>query len=228
LENAEHCVLCFFQDVIDDLNVNGSLRQKYTLGSERGPNPLYEMHIDGRPLGVFHPGVGAPLAAAFLEELIALGYRKFVACGGCGVLDKRITLGHIIVPTTAVRDEGTSYHYLPPSREVNAAPEAVEAITETLNRGQIDYLLAKNWTTDAIYRETPDRVARRRAEGCLTVEMEMAAFCAVAQFWGVLFGQILYGGDDLSGENWDHRGWQGLRSIRTKLFSLAAEACMRL
>jgi len=88
--------------------------------------------------------------------------------------------------------------------------------------------LAKNWTTDAIYRETPDRVARRRAEGCLTVEMEMAAFCAVAQFRGVLFGQILYGGDDLSGENWDHRGWQGLRSIRTKLFSLAAEACMRL
>jgi uridine phosphorylase len=68
----------------------------------------------------------------------------------------------------------------------------------------------------------------RRSEGCLTVEMETAAFCTVAQFRGVTFGQILYGGDDLTGENWNHRDWQKLNSTREKLFWLAAEACLQL
>ena len=78
------------------------------------------------------------------------------------------------------------------------------------------------------YRETPDKVALRRAEGCLTVEMETAAFCAVAQFRDATFGQILYGGDDLSCDTWDHRDWQNLSSTREKLFWLAAESCLQL
>jgi uridine phosphorylase len=89
-------------------------------------------------------------------------------------------------------------------------------------------VLGKTWTTDAIYRETPARIARRRAEGCITVEMEAAAFFAVAQFRGVTFGQILYGGDDVSGDLWDDRDWDRQTSTREKLFWLAAEACLRL
>ncbi len=68
----------------------------------------------------------------------------------------------------------------------------------------------------------------RKAEGCLTVEMEAAAFFAVAQFRGVTLGQILYGGDDVSGEEWDTRGWTKNNTIREKMFWLAAEACLRL
>ncbi len=84
--------------------------------SEIGRNPIYEIDHDGRRLVVMHPGVGAPLAAGFLEELIARGCRTFVACGGAGVLVPDVALGHVIVPTSAVRDEGTSYHYLPSLR----------------------------------------------------------------------------------------------------------------
>ena len=69
------------------------------------------------------------------------------------------------------------------------------------------YVQGKTWTTDGFYRETPAKVPLRRAEGCLTVEMEAAAFFAVAQFRGVQFGQMLYGGDDVSGAEWDHRDW---------------------
>lgn len=225
---AEHCVLCFFQDVINDLREDGRLHEIHTLGSEMGPNPVYELTIDGRRLALFHPGVGAPLAAAFLEELIALGCRKFIACGGCGVLDGTIAVGHVVVPVAAVRDEGTSYHYLPPSREVEASQSAIEAIQTTLDRHAVPYLLGKTWTTDGIYRETHARMARRRAEGCLTVEMEAAAFFAVAQFRGTVFGQLLYGGDDLTGEVWDGREWQKDASTREKLFWLAAEACLLL
>ena len=120
-------------------------------------------------------------------------------------------MGHVIVATAAVRDEGTSYHYLPASREVAPTDDAVAAIVATLERHEIPFVTGKTWTTDALYRETRGKVARRAAEGCLTVEMEAAAFFAVARFRGVSFGQMLYAGDDLSGDAWDDRGLAGPR-----------------
>ena len=222
------CVLCFFQEVLTSLQAQGTLIQRHSLGSEIGPNPVYEMTLDGRRLGVCHPGLGAPLAAGFLEELIALGYRQFIACGGAGVLRHDITVGHLVIPTSAVRDEGTSYHYLPPAREVAPSPAGVAALELVLQQDHVPYLTGKTWTTDAFYRETPARIQRRRAEGCLTVEMEAAAFFAVAQFRGVTFAQLLYGGDDVSSDTWDPRRWSKRASVREKLFWLAAEACLRL
>ncbi len=224
----ENCVLCFFQDVITKLCDEEGAREVACLKSEMGRHPLFEVDADGGRLGVLQPGISAPFAAALLEEVIALGCRKFVACGAAGVLDPEIAVGHVIVPTSAVRDEGTSYHYAAPAREVSQSPEAVAAIEQVLRERGVDYLLAKTWTTDAFYRETPDKVALRKSEGCLTVEMEAAAFFAVAEFRNVVFGQILYGGDDVSGVEWDHRDWHKRGSTRQELFWLAAEACLRL
>lgn len=228
IDIPRHCVLCYFQDVITGLRDQGRLQQIYPLGSEMGPNPVYALEVDGQPLTLMHPGVGAPLSGGFMDELIALGCRTFIACGGAGVLDHALVVGHLVVPVSAVRDEGTSYHYLPPSREVAPSPEAVAAIEATLQRHQIPYVIGKTWTTDGLYRETVSRVARRRAEGCLTVEMEAAALFAVGRFRGVTIGQILYSGDDLSGEEWDGREWRDRPPIRERLFWLAAEACLSL
>ncbi|MBE2270037.1 MAG: nucleoside phosphorylase [Anaerolinea sp.] len=223
----EHCVLCFFAEVIQTVCANAE--QVFTLKSEMGRNPVYVIDYEGKRVGVIHPGVGAPLAVGFLEETIALGGKKFIACGGAGVLNRELTVGHAVIPVTALRDEGVSYHYLPPSREVAASAEAVAALQATLDAHGVPYVTGKTWTTDALYRETPGKVARRRDEGCLTVEMEAAAFFAVAQFRGVTFGQLLYGGDDLSGDVWDHRDWiGGQRTNREKLFWLAVEACVKL
>ena len=145
------------------------------------------------------------------------------------MLDREIAVGQFIVPTSEVRDEGTSYHYLPPSREVQPDPEAVAAIEEVLSAHQIPFRLGKTWTTDAPYRETIEKVKRRRAEGCITVEMEASAFFAVAKFRNIPLGQILYGGDDVSGEaEWDQRDWHSQFDIREQLFWLAAEACLEL
>src|SRR5437764_9912729 len=193
IDIPEHAVACFFQDVITKLSQQHKARVIKHLRSEIGTHPIYELDVEGKRLAVFHPGVGAPLAAGLLEEVIALGCRKFVACGGAGVLDSQIVPGHVVVPCSAVRDEGTSYHYLPPSREVSASPRAIAAIEQVLRARGVEYLLGKTWTTDAYYRETPGKVHRRRREGCLMVEMEAAAFFAVAQFRGVEFGQLLYG-----------------------------------
>jgi len=221
-------VLCFFPEVIAEAVREFGGREVGRLVSEIGPNPIFEIASEGRRLAVVHPGVGAPLAAAFLEELIARGCRAFVACGGAGVLVPEVVVGQVIVPTAAIGDEGTSYHYLPPAREVAATPAAVEAIVATLERHDVPHRLGKTWTTDALYRETHLRVQRRVDEGCLTVEMEAAAFFAVAIHRGVTFGQLLYAGDDLSGDSWDARAWDRDRIARSRLFSLAAEAVLRL
>lgn len=228
IDIPEHCVLCFFQDVFEGLLKEGRLRLLAQQTSEIGVHPVYELDVGGRRLAAFHPGVGAPLAAALLDEVIALGCRKFIACGGAGVLNREIGVGRLIVPSSAVRDEGTSYHYLPPSREVSASPEGVAAIEQALKADGIDYIVGKTWTTDGFYRETPEKVKLRKTEGCITVEMEAAAFFAVAQFRGVTFGQILYGGDNLDSEKWDSRHWNNQTSVREKLFWLAAEACLLL
>ncbi|HEX6843799.1 MAG TPA: nucleoside phosphorylase [Actinomycetota bacterium] len=223
-----HVVLCFFQDVIEKVVAEHGGREIDVLVSEIGQNPVWELDYGGERLAVVHPGVGAPLAAGFAEELIARGCKAFVACGGAGVLVPDVALGHVIVPTSAVRDEGTSYHYLPPGRTVEASPAAVEAIVATLERHGVPHVEGRTWTTDALYRETRDKVARRVEEGCLTVEMESAAFFAVAAFRGVTFGQLLYAGDDLSGDAWDQRGWDEHVEGRELLFRLAAEAVLGL
>ncbi len=224
----QYAVACFFQDVITTLVQHHEARIIKHLNSEIGKHPVYEVIIEGKRLLVFHPGVGAPLAVGFLEEVIALGCTKFIACGGAGVLDGTLAVGHIVVPISAVRDEGTSYHYLPPAREVSASPTGVAAIEAVLQAHNCAYVAGKTWTTDGLYRETAAKVQRRRSEGCITVEMEAAAFFAVAQFRGVTFAQLLYGGDDVSSEKWDSRHWKTHTSTREELFWLAAEACLSL
>lgn len=228
IDIPESCVLTFFQDEINKLNQNGRLRRIKRLRSEMGVHPVYALQHGEQQVALAHPGIGAPFAAAMLEEIIALGCRKFVVCGGAGVLDGSIEMGALLIVTAAVRDEGTSYHYLPPGREVLASQVAVQAIEKTLAHQEIPYQLTKTWTTDAIYRETAARAERRRSEGCLAVEMEAAALLAVAQFRRVEMSYILYAGDDISGKSWSSRAWIHDSSTREQLIRLAAEASLRL
>lgn len=228
IDVAEHCVFCFFQEVIRELVSEGArARIIHTGRSEAGDYPVYEMDYGGRRLAVVSPGVGGPAAAARMELMIALGCRKFIACGGAGTLDGAIAAGHIVVPDCAVRDEGVSYHYLKPSREVAPTPRALAAIEAVLRDNHHEYIRGKTWSTDAVYRETRTRMNRRRREGCVVVEMEAAAFFAVARFRRVECAQILYGGDSLAGRRWDPRAWNR-NAMRERLFHLAAQSCLRL
>jgi uridine phosphorylase len=227
-DTPEHCMICFFREVIEQFAAKHQAKIIVDNHWEDGPHPLYEITHMGRRLAIFHPGVGAALSASLLEEVIAYGCRKFIVCGGCGVLEVDIAVGHLVILSAAVRDEGTSYHYLPPGREVQANPRGVAALEEAARSNGIPYRIGKTWTTDAPYRETPAKINLRKAEGCAVVEMEAAALMAVAEYRGVVLGQIVYGGDDLSGSRWDQRGWHSRSEIRQALFWLAAEACLSL
>jgi uridine phosphorylase len=227
LISTEKAVICFFQEIIDKLNSENKLTLIKNIKTEIGSHPVYSMEYNGETLGLFHPGVGAPLAVGMTEEVIGMGFRKFIACGGAGVLDGDIVSGHVIVPSVAVRDEGTSYHYMEPTREVEMNSIALKVIKKVLDSSEMDYLIGKTWTTDAIYRETSDKIKLRKSEGCITVEMETASLFALSCFRDVIIGQILYGGDDISGDVWDERDWTKL-SAREIIFYLAVESCLKL
>lgn len=223
----ENVVLCFFPEVVAAVGEAGA-RPVCRLSAERGRTPVWEIEQDGKRLAVMQPGVGAPLSAMFFEELIALGGRRFVAVGGAGALVHELVLGHAVIVESAVRDEGTSFHYLPPSRVVEADPHGIAVLEATLAAADVPYRTARTWTTDAVYRETRSRIDRRVAEGCIVVEMEASAFIAVARFRGVRFAQLLFAADSLAGEAWQHRGWTTARAAREGLFRLAAAAAVAL
>lgn len=229
VDMPERAVLCFFGDVVRELVAGrADARRVTTLSSEAGTSPVWEITVSGRRLAVFQPGVGAPWAAAFLEEAIAMGCHRLVACGGAGALVPELALGHAVVVNSAVRDEGTSHHYCPASRVIEADPQPIATLVQASEAAGIAHVVGRTWTTDAIYRETRERVERRVAEGCLVVEMEAAALLAVARYRKVAFGQVLLAGDSLAGQTWDDRGWMSARAARERLFWTAAETAVNL
>lgn len=228
IDIPERAVLCFFAETIQKTLKRFPHKIIKEIKSESLTIPIYELDINGKRIVLVQAFVGAPMAAGHIEELTALGCKKFIACGGCGVLTNNLPVGHLIIPTKAIRDEGTSYHYAPPAREISMSETAVKAIESTLQKHDFPFVKSKTWTTDAFYRETNAKVELRKKEGCITVEMETSAFIAVAKYNKVEFGQILYAGDSLAGETWDSRGWQNRLDIREAVLMLAIDACFAL
>lgn len=224
----KRCVLCFFAEALKTILQECPHKVLSEFRAESLRFPVYELLYKGEKLAILQAAVGAPLAAGQIEELTVLGCEKYIACGSCGVLQQEIAIGHLIIPVAAVRDEGTSYHYVTPSREIAASAYAVERIAEVMERYSVPYVKAKTWTTDAFYRETPAKIKRRKQEGCVTVEMEASAYMAAAAYNGVVFGQILYAGDDLGGEVWDSRDFGKRTDIRERVLRIALDACLAL
>ena len=179
--------------------------------------PIYKINYKGEDIAVVQAMVGEPLQIGNFEELIGMGVKNFLLIGSCGCIGDNIDEYALIVPTAALRDEGTSFHYLEGIEdEVELEKEAVQAITSTLDTLGLHYITGKTWTTDAIFRETRNIVALRRSQGAITVDMECAGMTACAKFRGVHFAQIFYGADDLSKDDYNVRGLLDARELPTK------------
>lgn len=225
----KRCVLTFFGEAVNKKVIKENLRRIGSLVMESFELPIYECFAsNGKSIALIHILGGGPYAAGQIEKLYALGARKYMVCGGCGVLEKGSCVGQIFVPHCALRDEGTSYHYIAPSREIEINKKALFIISKVLSDKSIPFQLVKTWTTDAMYRETLEMIKRRRNEGCHVVEMECASFYAVAQYKNVLLGQILYAGDDLSGESWNSRDWKNNIGIREYLLDVSIDICSNM
>lgn len=164
---------------------------------------LYSIRsTDGRVVVLTDFGLGAPIVAAQAEELIGLGARRLVSVALAGGLQPDLAPGAIVVATAAIRDEGTSHHYLPPGREVAADSTLASALRLRLEDRGLEVRMGRTWSTDAPYRETRHEVGIYQAEGVLVVDMELAALLAVAQVRGVQATGVFVVGDSLADGRW--------------------------
>lgn len=221
-----HAVMCWFGNIVRDRTAG--ITPAHHVPFEHGDHPICVLEHHGVPVALVSPGVGAPAAVTSLEVVIALGATQIIGCGGAGIVKPGFDVGHVIIPTGAVRDEGTSYHYAPADAEVSPHPRALAAIDDVLDEAGVPHDHGLVWTTDAFFRETPAKVARRREQGCLAVDMEVSAMFACATFRGATYAQLLYAGDDVSAAEWDHRHWDQQVGARDRLLDLALDAVIRL
>ena len=205
----EVAIACFSFKLFDKIVAGGKCVKITELHNTGEHKDVYEIEYNDHRFALFKIGVGAPVAVGDIEDMYALGVKKFIVFGNCGVLDNSIDDCSIIIPNKALRDEGTSFHYMEPSRSVDLNNKYVLEFKEILNKLGYSYTEGTTWTTDAFYRETRDKVNKRRKEGALTVEMEASALQAVCNFRGCDLFIFFYAGDNLAGEKWDERSLSG-------------------
>ncbi|TWT12207.1 nucleoside phosphorylase [Streptococcus sp. sy004] len=197
-------VSCFARETFSRLLNSYPHRELFSLSLACIEIPIYELDIQGIKIGFFNAFVGAAGCVAVLEDLIYMGMENLVLFGTCGVLEE-IEETSLIIPTAALRDEGTSYHYQPASREIPVNQDHLSALESFLDQGQISYTLGKAWTTDGIYRETANKITKRRQEGAICVDMECSAVAALAAFRQIQHVHCFYSADSLANESWDPR-----------------------
>lgn len=203
----KRAVMLFMEKEIDDYTMTNECEVIGQFVSVTKVFNVYKVIHNGVELAICQAPLGGAAATQIMEQLIAGGVKKIIATGCCGALvaDNE---GDFYIPTSALRHEGTSYHYLPPSREVELNQAAVGAIEKVLCKRKLSFQKCKTWTTDGFYRETKEMVEYRKAEGCSVVEMECASLAACAQFRNIVFGQLLFTADSLADvEAHDTRNW---------------------
>lgn len=145
-----------------------------------GPGRFFLVNATDGRVGVCCMGIGAPAVVAQMEVLVALGVRRFLSIGTAGGLDPNQAPGDVVVLTGAVRDEGTSYHYVAPETDVSPDANLTEELAAALARSDVATTRGSTWTTDAPYRQTAEEIATLRDRGVLAVEMEASALFALA------------------------------------------------
>ena len=195
-----------------------------------GDEPIYRVTYKGKELALYMADVGASGAGSQLEEIYALGVEKVIVFGSCGVLYEDIEDCSIIIPNSAVRDEGLSYHYAPPSDEIDVNLKYIPEFTSLLDEMGLGYRIGKVWTTDGFYRETRSKMEKRKASGCICVDMECSALAAVASFRGKELFHFFYTADCLDGTEWDKRSLSDEVKFKEKdMYSqLALELAVRI
>jgi len=192
--------------------------------------PVYKVRYRDAELALYLSGVGAPLCVGNQEEIYALGAECLVLFGTCGVLEREIADCAVILPTSALRDEGTSYHYAPPSDEIAVNVHHADLFRALMDELHLPCVTGKTWTTDSMYRETREKTARRKAAGCVCVDMECASVASAARFRGKEALQFFYAADNLDSAEWDERSLSNFANLeeKDKIALIALEAARRI
>ena len=222
LQLPKKCVYAFLEEEIDRYAQEVGAKCVGEFVSATKTYPVYVINYKGEEICLTQAPVGSAPAAQVMDWLIGYGVEQIISTGTCGVLTN-IEENAFLVPVRALRDEGASYHYAPPSRYMDVNIEAISAIEQVLEQRGVPYEEVMTWTTDGFYRETAEKVAYRKEEGCEVVEMECAALAAVAQLRGAVWGELLFTADSLADlDNYDQRDWGA------EAFEKALELCLEI
>ena len=209
LKLPKKCVFAFLGEYISEFANKAEAVKVSEFLSITKRYPIYVLKYKGEEITLCEAPVGSAASAQILDWLMGYGVREIISAGSCGALEQ-ILESTFLVPCKSLRDEGTSYHYAPPSRFMEINETARKAIEEAVLEHGMKYQEVITWSTDGFYRETKEKVAYRKSEGCSVVEMECSALAAVAAFRGVTWGMILYTADSLADvEKYDQRNWGG-------------------
>ncbi len=209
LKLPKKCVFAFLGGFIDAYASKTNTQKVSHFVSATKHYPIYITKYKGEEIVLCQAPVGAAPAAQILDWLIGYGVSEIISAGSCGGLEP-FPESTFLVPNKALRDEGTSYHYAPPSRFIEISERARRAIEETVLEHGMKYQEVITWSTDGFFRETMEKVAYRKSEGCSVVEMECSALAAVSAFRSATWGMILYTADSLADvEKYDMRNWGG-------------------
>ena len=209
LKLPKKCVFAFLGEYITEYASKAEAVKVSEFLSMTKRYPIYVLKYKGEEITLCEAPVGSAASAQIFDWLIGYGVREIISAGSCGALEK-FPEGTFLVPYKALRDEGASYHYAPPSRFMEISERARCAIKETVLEHRMKHKEVITWSTDGFFRETKEKVTYRKSEGCSVVEMECSALAAVASFRGVTFGMILYTADSLADvDKYDERNWGG-------------------
>ncbi len=223
-------VSCFAHVTLDRLvnELNGKVIAKINVANME--IPIFKARYKGAEVALFMSYVGAAGCVAIIEEIFAMGAKKLILFGTCGVLDASIEDCSIIIPNKAVRDEGTSFHYAKASDEIEVNKKYINEFVDILKEFDCRYTIGKVWTTDGIYRETRGKVNSRKQSGCICVDMECSAVAALAEFREKEVFQFFYAADNLDNETWDARSISNESNIleKDRIAMLAMELARKL
>lgn len=216
-EVCDTLIYSFNGKIVNTVSQMEHVREGGYISDLNGKHPWYIYEKDGLKVAIMMAIIGAASAVGNLEELRADGFKNIIVLGSCGVLDKRIEADKILIPSVALRDEGTSYHYAPASDEISYNEALLLTMEKAFDKAGIEHVRTKTWTTDAFFRETADKVKRRMAVGAEVVDMEASALMAWAQFRQANVYQFFYTADyvDHHNQEWDKRHEERTTDVMT-------------
>lgn len=223
---ADVCIITFSEVIYKAILGSFECDKIAEIGTCNGNIPIYSFLHKGRKIAFYLTRIGSTSASQCLLEANWLtGAEKFVMFGSAGSLDYEKTANRFVIPTEAYRDEGMSYHYAPPGDYIKIKNSAF--VRKVFDELRVPYVEGKTWTTDAVLRETAGQMAKRREEGCIAVEMEIAGVQSVCDFHDLKLYTFLVTGDVLS-ENGYSLGTIADANHNIDKFQLALEIAGRV
>ncbi len=184
------CVLDFDGDLTDKLVRRGQADEY-----EHWPcfhTRMWLWPADDPLCGIVPRTIGGPYSVLVAEQMAVCGADVVVGLASAGRLNRDLPLPSVVVADKAIRDEGTSSHYLEPGRTVAGHPRVADALQDALPQVGLPVRRGLVWTTDAPYRETSSQISRHAADGALAVEMQAASLFAFGQHHGFPVGLVAH------------------------------------